>query len=620
MKPRTLVFSCLAENIDPPDDGAVGLERFLAHGWNVSFRSIEREDLFARIKEEELKALFQRALLRDVAYRGVRDLRSLLGFSCPDAIALPFADALRGSGKVLYADLGTATGADLPYELRPISSATDQGYLEAAPEGIDARYAWSFPGGRGNGVRLVDLEGAWNLEHADLIEAGITLIDGVPATDKISVNHGTAVLGVIAAADDGRCVVGIAPEIVSARVVSLQHGDFVNLPRAILLAIRELRFGDVLLIEVHSDLGEGFVPVEAQRSVFDLVRLATARGVVVIEPAGNGGKDLDDLNRKENGSTGARPLDRRHPSFRDSGALVVAGCLREAGHPLAPRSNRGSRVDCHAWAEQVLTTWDVDIYTHFAYGGCWITREFLQSLRLTLADDELVRLIQYFKGTSSASAIIAGVAVCVQSLAQANLGFRLSPWQLRLLLSDPANGTLSEDDPEATRMGVMPDLRKIVDRVLRLAAGLATLFEPLAPPAAEPSREILIEASSPERIRAPDTLILPFRIECRHRSRRLRVEVLSRLPREARIWLEMPGALADLDGISKDPEVPARSMGIFVPANPNGQTYFRDANFPRESAWRLIVEIPRALRTRRYEVAVRVLSRWEEVGRMTWKV
>lgn len=43
-----------------------------------------------------------------------------------------------------------------------------QGYLDAAPGGIDARYAWTRPGGGGAGVKIVDVEGAWRFSHEDL--------------------------------------------------------------------------------------------------------------------------------------------------------------------------------------------------------------------------------------------------------------------------------------------------------------------------------------------------------------------------------------------------------------------------------------------------------------------
>lgn len=44
-----------------------------------------------------------------------------------------------------------------------------QGYLNATPQGIDAYYAWGFPGGDGSGVTIVDMEQGWNFNHEDLV-------------------------------------------------------------------------------------------------------------------------------------------------------------------------------------------------------------------------------------------------------------------------------------------------------------------------------------------------------------------------------------------------------------------------------------------------------------------
>jgi len=67
-----------------------------------------------------------------------------------------------------------------------------------------------------------------------------------------------------------------------------------------------------------------------------------------------------------------------------------------------------------------------------------------------------------FNGTSSASPIVTGAALLVQGLAEANLGFRFSARQLRALLANPATGTASAN-PAADRIGVMPNLRAIID-------------------------------------------------------------------------------------------------------------------------------------------------------------
>src|SRR3954468_19695543 len=76
---------------------------------------------------------------------------------------------------------------------------TFQGYLDPAPLGIDARYAWTRPGGRGENVRICDIEYNWNLTHNDLIGATANLfvyvkgLNPLPdhAINEASWNHGT---------------------------------------------------------------------------------------------------------------------------------------------------------------------------------------------------------------------------------------------------------------------------------------------------------------------------------------------------------------------------------------------------------------------------------------------
>jgi hypothetical protein len=50
---------------------------------------------------------------------------------------------------------------------------TNQGYLNAAPQGINARYAWGFTGGDGAGANIVDVEQGWNFNHEDLVRIAV---------------------------------------------------------------------------------------------------------------------------------------------------------------------------------------------------------------------------------------------------------------------------------------------------------------------------------------------------------------------------------------------------------------------------------------------------------------
>jgi hypothetical protein len=210
-------------------------------------------------------------------------------------------------------------------------------------------------------------------------------------------------------------------------------------------AINHLSAGDVLLLEAQTWLdpltGSGpFVPVETEPAVFDVIRLATSLGIVVVEAGGNGGVDLDTYNHAIKGDF----LNRSSTSFDDSGAILVGAATSNSPHTRLDFSCYGSRVDCYAWGENVQTATSPSTTAYTAAFG----------------------------GTSSASPIIAGAAVLVQAIAEANLGHRFDPLQLRTILSEPANGTTS-GDPASDRIGVMPNLRAIIDNVLNLAPGVA---------------------------------------------------------------------------------------------------------------------------------------------------
>ena len=123
-----------------------------------------------------------------------------------------------------------------------------QGYLDAAPGGIDARWAWTRPGGRGDGVRIVDCEWGWRFTHEDLNQNQGGVIAGTadPTPNSRSTNHGTAVLGEISGDVNGIGITGISPNaVISASAFSVASAT------AIRSAADRLGQGDIILLEIH---------------------------------------------------------------------------------------------------------------------------------------------------------------------------------------------------------------------------------------------------------------------------------------------------------------------------------------------------------------------------------
>lgn len=385
--------------------------------------------LHSTLKPAELRALAERAAAAEDGYQPP-NLLSYFLIDCPaDVDPHEVVRALQESPAV---EKAYVQSPPLPPPVNGPANPryASQGYLQAAPGGIDAAYAWTFPGGDGSGIGFVDTEQGWVLNHEDLIAANIQVISG---TSTAYQGHGTAVLGEITAVDNTIGDVGIVPHV-TARVVSqYRPGGAYNTADAITSAVAAMAFGDVLLLEAQANAGSyTLVPVEVESATFDAIRLATALGIVVVEAGCNGSNDLDAFDI---GS--GQVMNRNSPAFKDSGAILVGAGSSAAPHTRLSFSNYGSRIDCYAWGENIDTTGDGWTgTTTTAYTGS-------------------------FGGTSGASPMVTGAAIAVQGLAQASLGYRFNPRQLRAILADPANSTAS-NDPANDKIGRMPNLRAII--------------------------------------------------------------------------------------------------------------------------------------------------------------
>lgn len=420
------------------------IKRYEVGPWDrleKEFPGITVKRLYTALEPEKIQALVNQAVELDQTYQPP-NLLTYFAVDCPpdvDPDSLTKAFLSWRSVQDAYVEGGPTPPPVVQAANDPRSAS--QGYLNSAPDGIDARYGWglALAGADGAGVQFVDMERGWTLNHEDLVAASITLISGIN-TDFFG--HGTSVLGEVVAVDNTLGDVGIAPSASARTVSQWRTSSTYNTADAILSAIVLLNFGDVLLLEAQTTVGSSsFLPVEVELAPFDTIRLATALGIVVVEAGANGSNDLDTFTD----TGGNQILNRGSTAFKDSGAIMVGAGSSTSLHTRLGFSNYGSRIDCYAWGQNIDTT-----------GDGWtgnLTNSYTSS----------------FGGTSGASPIIVGASLVVQGIAQARLSRRFSPRQLRAILSNPANGTPS-NNPTSDRIGVMPDLRAIINNVLNLTA------------------------------------------------------------------------------------------------------------------------------------------------------
>jgi hypothetical protein len=366
---------------------------------------------------------------------------------------------------------------------------SSQGYLQAAPNGVDAGYAWTFTGGSGFGVKMIDANGAYNFNHEDL-PTPFYPPDAAASTNQ----HETAEIGIVAAINNGYGMTGIAnlacvgyarPDCGITACDGATRCDYSG---AIREATEQLRPGDVIWIPsqtsscLEPDLPAPStslcgviksttsakeldkIPVEWRQEAFDAISEATAKGIIVVEAAGNRARNLDD----------PRYLRRFDRSSRDSGAIIVGSaqtqlmtpqdlsrCSLLAAQPLAPlpSSNYGSRVDVQGWGSRVAATGSGD-WPNLAPSA------FLPPLAPVGATDQYY--LGGFGGTSAATGIVAGVVACIQGFLKAIGRPPLSPAEMRDLLV--ATGTPQKDidwdgngtvDPR--HIGPQPNLRAAIN-------------------------------------------------------------------------------------------------------------------------------------------------------------
>jgi hypothetical protein len=385
-----------------------------------------------------------------------------------------------------------------------------QGYLRAAPEGVDADWAHTQPGGTGTGMQIIDVEGAWQLQHEDLLQNMSGVIIGTPTTDLAWRNHGTNVFGEFGGDLNGIGVVGISPDA-NARGASIFPS--VGSAAAIRAAADHLNAGDIILIELHRpgprrnfeprDDQLGYIALEFWPDDYDAIRYAIARGVIVVEAAGNGAENLSDAlyDQRPAGfpATWRNPFNPANPSSQ--AVLVGAGAPPPGTHgrdhgPDRSRlgfSNHGARVDAQGWGREVTTT-----------GGRGGNPGDLQG-----GADETLWYTDTFSGTSSASPIVVGALASIQGILAARGLARLTPQQaIDVLRATGSPQTDAPGRPATQRIGNRPDIRAAIAALapVVVSSGIATQYwnECLAYPPGDTASLWLFVANAWRHLDNPD--------------------------------------------------------------------------------------------------------------------
>lgn len=429
-------------------DPEVVLRSVLGDGWeaiNSEFPGLRVERLFSEMSPTEIinldREVFKDASLQSSSLLDYFSLRNPLN---PSFLSLVSRLNSLPNIEVAY-DVGLP---NIPPEARgleeelPNPRLPRQSHLTEAPIGVGAHYAWARPegGGDGYGSEVLDIEEGWAFNHEDLpqdIEPPLSGLNVPPFA------HGTRTLGIIAAVDNAVGIKGIAYRSMVKVASVWRSADDYSIAKAILSSIRTFKSGSVLLLEVQSTTGFGSLPCEVDPAVFDVIQRAVLHGLIVVEAAGNSGMDLDVYRDRR----GRQILKRGGESFRDSGAILVGAATSRVPHSRI-YSNYGSRVDCYAWGENILSTGGAELEPGRASNPP--------------NSDEPYTSYAYQGGTSGAAAIIAGVVASLQGIAQMKYRRRFKPAQMRDIIGNPGWGTQSAN-PAQDRIGIMPDLKKILN-------------------------------------------------------------------------------------------------------------------------------------------------------------
>ncbi|WP_052441923.1 S8 family serine peptidase [Vibrio hyugaensis] len=289
--------------------------------------------------------------------------------------------------------------------------------------GVDAKSAWKFNGGKGENADIVSMEcGSYFFDHEDLKQPFVTI--GNSEFNSGWGDHATKSVGIMTSQDNGFGTTGIAHEArqgwsgcstnaIVSLADSLKKGSTIQLGMQWQINCDEISSSSCL------------VPPEWHLSWKDAISYAVKSGINFVMAAGNGGLNLDDPF-----------FQGRFDRNSDTGAIYV-GAMDTHGTP-AYFTNFGSRIDTFSFGSWDVTTTAGDSRNE-------------QSLYTTT-----------YAGTSSANPIVAASVAVLQSISD-EYGFSTTPEQIRTIIVETGRDQTGDHNKN---IGTQPNLKAAIERLL----------------------------------------------------------------------------------------------------------------------------------------------------------
>lgn len=317
-----------------------------------------------------------------------------------------FVEKVQSFSEVEYAYEMSNIPVEPPADIAPttLNYETNQTYLGPDP-GINMQYAWNL-GLSGTGIKVRDIEYGCNFNHEELNSVNVSIATGMTISSSatsVYTEHGTSVFGVVMADKGSYGVSGLAYGAQEMILFPEWQQSGYDRIFAISQAIQNSQAGDVIIYEMQAyDENNHLLPAEYDLAVWNLTKAATDAGIIIVEAAGNGSRDLDSATYTAYMNRG------------NSGAMLIGGGSPSVNHIKLSFSNYGSRVDLQGWGGSVFTS-------GFTGGSFLIGGDPNQGYT-------------NFAGTSSATPMVASCVIVLQSYYHGLTGNYLSPLEMKNLL------------------------------------------------------------------------------------------------------------------------------------------------------------------------------------------